>query len=214
MTPRAAPLDRQAGLSLLELVVVMALIGVLMALVSQPLQRALATRQTLGEIQSREDALRHAAQRLSRDLRSLAPPGEPASPVPPRLDVSPWVSSGTTSPGLCLRRLQGSQATVRTVVVGSVDGALHIAVAGDSDPCDASPGDLLLATGKVSFRFFGRATDSGPLEAMTVDGPDFPRKVRVVQWEMSTPDPQSIESNIVLRGDILLRSNAWGEDLR
>ena len=100
---------REAGFSLLELVITMVLTALLAVLAMQPVVRALQARSRVAGNLAAIDALRFATERMVRELRQVRYDAQGSGFQLAALDPIAGISSA--SGGLCFTRVGGNAGT-------------------------------------------------------------------------------------------------------
>lgn len=113
--------SRSRGLSLVELVISMVLVGILAAAVSTPMRNAVTARTAIATARDGSDATHYALQRIARELRETLMSGSAYAYL-----LSPQGGNGSasnTSSGLCFVRRWGADGNSTRAVQVLYDAA-------------------------------------------------------------------------------------------
>lgn len=199
-TWRRRPARRQRGVSLLELVIVITLIGILAASSVEPLRQAFRSRQQLSDSLQTLGELRYAGERIARELQqALWQSGA-------GLSVQPLDAAVASSTGLCFTRIgTNPEGAAVAVVIRVQDARLMF----DHQPCDAVPAyPLLPARSAVRFDYFTLNPADGSRTALAVTAADFRFQLRLVDVTVSREVAGGTLSQTTA---VLMRNSVWGD---
>ncbi len=197
-----------AGISLIELVIVMVLIGVLATLSAQPLLRAFHARSVVSNNLTAIDSLRYATERMVRELRQARYDARGTGFQLRALDPISGISNASS--GLCFERVGGNegntlaqQALRVTAGVATLDSV--------SFPVCTPVQPQALATRVSGLRFdywtYGAAGNAQPL-ALSITDPDFGTRLAFIDISLTVSSASG--SPVSYRSRVVLRNGAWG----
>lgn len=192
---RAGSRRRARGVTLLELVVVMLLVGVLFAVAMQPIANALRSRQAVADSLAAVDEVRVLAERIVRELRQ-------ARSVDGRVELWPRGAAGAGSQGVCIQRVSRADALpplAVSVVFEYADGALRFAEA-EGAHCPGLQAAALpgLALQGLRFTYYGPDA-GGRLQVLPVANvAALQAAVRAVEVQVELGDAQGAASQRLL----------------
>lgn len=193
-------LQAQLGISLIEVVLVMVLIGILAVSSMEPLRQVFRTRQRLADSLQALGEVRYAAERIARELQQVAWQPEAG------LAVEPIAASAASSTGLCLTRIGTSpEADAVTVVVLLQNERLMF----DHQDCTVPPARVLLqARSALRFDYFTLNPADGSKTSLATTAADFRLRLRYVDVTVSREVAGGILSHTT---GVLLRNGVWGD---
>jgi prepilin-type N-terminal cleavage/methylation domain-containing protein len=194
------PARAQGGLSLIELVVVTVLIGIVAASSVEPLRQVFRGRQQLADSLHTLGELRHASERIARELQQVA--WQPGA----GLRVEPIAASLASSSGLCFTRIGSSPEAAAVTVVILVQNARVVL---DYQACAATPAHVLLeSSSALRFDYFTLNPADGSKTALSTTASDFRSRLRYVDITVSREVAGGTLSHTT---GVLLRNGVWGD---
>ena len=196
---------REAGFSLLELVITMVLTALLAVLAMQPVVRALQARSRVAGNLAAIDALRFATERMVRELRQVRYDAQGSGFQLAALDPIAGISSA--SGGLCFTRVGGNAGTAYTSLALRQSGTTAT-LDQVSWPGCAAASPKTLADRVSSLRFDYWSHGSGTPVALALNDAAFGTKLAFIDITLSvTPNDGPAVS---YRSRVVLRNGAWG----
>ena len=195
---RASP-ARLAGVTLIELIVVMVLIGILAVVAIPPIQAALRARSVVASGVQAVDELRYAAERIARELRQVRWVENAG------LDLQLLSAGATSSAGICFNRIGSSpQEALVPVVIGTQSGQVML----DYLACNLSPTrSLLPPASSVSFSYGTFAAADGARLPLSTADTEFRTKLRYIDITVARTVEAGTYSHTT---SVLLRDAVWG----
>lgn len=194
------PVRGQGGLSLIELMVVMVLIGIVAASSVEPLRQVFRARQQLAESLQTLGELRYASERIARELKQLA--WQPGA----GLAIEPIAASLASSSGLCFTRIGTSPEAGAVTVVILVQNARLLL---DYLACAATPAHVLLeGSSALRFDYYTLNPADGSKTALPTTASDFRFRLRYVDITVSRAVAGGTLSHTT---GVLLRNGVWGD---
>ncbi len=196
---------RQAGFSMLELVITMVLTSVLAVLAMQPVMSALQARSRVAGNLAAIDALRFATERMVRELRQVRYDAQGSGFQLAALD--PVAGSSSASRGLCFTRVGGDAGNSHTSLALRQTGTTAT-LDQVSWPGCAAVGPRTLADRVSSLRFDYWSHGSGTPVALALNDAAFGTKLAFIDITLAvTPNGGPAVS---YRSRVVLRNGAWG----
>jgi prepilin-type N-terminal cleavage/methylation domain-containing protein len=198
------------GYTLIELITVIVLVGILVAMVSEPLTQTLRART---EVASDLDAiakLRYATERIVREMRQIQYLSGSGFRLTP-LDFAS--STSTSSPGVCFSRVGGlSGATVTNVSIKLSSGVVTYEQPGTCSTLGVSPPTLVDGVSSLAFDFyaFDNGSTGNPIP-LAVGSTTFANDVTHVAITLTLS--QNGGTALSHRTLVFLRNGGWSEVL-
>lgn len=207
----AFPFRRSQGFSLLELVVVIALTGVLAAAAVQPLIQALNARARVAANLEAIDGLRYATLRVVRELRQAR--YEAAAGAAFQVKATDAASAAATgSAGICFRRSGGVDGNAQATVAVRQSGGSVTLDSGTSLPACAATSPSQLAARVTGLRFdywaYGNGGAGAAPVALAVGDPNFATLLSFVDVTLTVASADG--APVSYRTRVALRNGPWG----
>ncbi len=196
---------REAGFSMLELVITMVLTALLAVSAMQPVVRALQARTQVAGNLAAIDALRFATERMVRELRQVRYDAQGSGFQLVALD--PVAGTSSASQGLCFTRVGGGAGNSYASLTLRQTGTAATLDAVSWPGC-AAAAPKTLADRVSSLRFDYWSHGSGTPVALALNDAAFGTKLAFIDITLAvTPNGGPAVS---YRSRVVLRNGAWG----